>query len=191
MKTFLFLLILIPNLSFSQKEKIKYWSEKDTLQFEDFKGVYKKQDSNSADATSILTIKLESVKNNNTFFNVYALFNINRSSFFKIKSFYVLKHEQLHFDITELFTRKIRNEFYNSYKKNTKTKLTDLYSIYNKYITLYRNFQKKYDLETSYTRNFQNQQKWNKKVKIELENLKEFSNEKYLEKMKRLLNNKN
>jgi len=177
MKTFLFLLILIPNLSFSQKEKIKYWSEKDTLQFEDFKG---KHDNPKFGALSYLSLKLENIGITNDKINVMAIFNTKKSFIMAIHSNYVLKHEQIHFDITELFARKIRKELLVYYKNNFNLDIKVSYDIYKRQIKKYDLYEHEYDNETNYGRNIEQQSKWNRKIQKELEKYKEYSNDKYL-----------
>lgn len=75
----------------------------------------------------------------------------------------ILSHEQLHFDISELFARKLRKELseatftHENVKKNIKT----LYNRNNKELN---EFQNRYDSETNYSRNREEQAAWNEEI---------------------------
>ena len=82
-----------------------------------------------------------------------------------------MDHEQLHFDITELYARKIRKRF----KELQDMGETD----YEEYVKIYYElekeldaFQQKYDSEVYFRE--QNQKEWIEKIAKELEELKEY-----------------
>jgi len=83
-------------------------------------------------------------------------------------------HEQGHFDIAELFARKLRKAF-AEYKFNAQTvgKDIDKLFILNKQERTERDVL--YDKETNHSQNKQQQVLWNKKIKSELDNLKKFA----------------
>ncbi len=173
-----FVIFVIPIIFLAQNNSIKYWSKTDTLKFDDFKGVY--LDKNFL-ATSVLSIRTEKVGIIKDMLNVQAVFNISKSTFFNVKSKNVLKHEQIHFDIAELFARKIRKELLNYYKETDNIDMEFTYNIYDKYVEEFRRFQKKYDYETSLSLDIDKQKEWNNKVEKELEKYKEYTNDKYLD----------
>lgn len=77
-----------------------------------------------------------------------------------------LLHEQLHFDITELFRRKMS-------KKLTTTKFTkkvkeEVRQIYKVTLRQLNDFQNKYDSETNYSRNLVVQERWVKEIEAAL-----------------------
>ena len=86
---------------------------------------------------------------------------------------YILLHEQKHFDIAELHTRKLRKEISEKvitsgdYKKYFK-------AIYNKVSTEYRNFQNSYDRDTEHGMNKEKQNQYNTLIAEELEKLKNY-----------------
>ncbi len=83
---------------------------------------------------------------------------------------HVLGHEQLHFDITELYARKFRQRISQlKVSNNIKRELRALNKAINKELALLQN---KYDTESNYSRNFENQAKWKQYV---AEELKKFS----------------
>lgn len=88
---------------------------------------------------------------------------------------YLLKHEQLHFDITELHARKLRRELANvtvdKLGKNAKSVLNAYYKRVEKERDL---MQRKYDKETNHSINKEAEAKWQKFVKEELDKLKDY-----------------
>lgn len=74
----------------------------------------------------------------------------------------ILSHEQLHFDISELFTRKMRERLAKAnFSKNVKAEVN---KIYVQVIKELNQFQNQYDKETNFSRNREQQLLWNQKV---------------------------
>jgi len=85
----------------------------------------------------------------------------------------LLKHEQLHFDITELYTRKFRAELSKmTFTNNVKAEIKAVYKKITKEKVL---FQEKYDLETDHSKNVAAQKRWQLKINSELQNIIEFA----------------
>lgn len=81
----------------------------------------------------------------------------------------ILSHEQLHFDISELFARKMRGRVDNySFTSNVKVEMN---RIYEQILKEMRAFQKRYDDETNYSREVEKQLEWNKKISSELKTI--------------------
>jgi len=85
----------------------------------------------------------------------------------------LLKHEQLHFDITELYTRKFREELSKmTFTDNVKAEIKTVYKrITNEKVL----FQEKYDLETDHSKNEAAQKRWQLNIYSELQNRIEFA----------------
>nr|WP_299383648.1 DUF922 domain-containing protein [Allomuricauda sp.] len=74
----------------------------------------------------------------------------------------ILSHEQLHFDIAELFARKMRDKLERtSFSDNVKQEIRDIYRDILKELEEYQDL---YDWETSFSRNAQKQLEWNQKI---------------------------
>ncbi len=74
----------------------------------------------------------------------------------------VLSHEQLHFDIAELFARKMRLKLERtSFTKNVKQEIKKIYQETLKELS---DFQELYDWETNFSRNREGQAKWNARI---------------------------
>ena len=77
----------------------------------------------------------------------------------------ILSHEQLHFDISELFARKMKKRLeaetftYDTVKSKVK-------SIYREILDELNDFQNRYDTETNFSRNLAKQEEW----KLQIEN---------------------
>jgi hypothetical protein len=86
----------------------------------------------------------------------------------------LLEHEQLHFDISELYARRLRKEFatanltYFNIKKKTE-------SIFNEVHKQYMQRQQEYENQSNYSLNVQKQAEWVKAIKEELNTLKAYS----------------
>jgi len=85
----------------------------------------------------------------------------------------LLKHEQLHFDITELFTRKFRKELSTmNFTENVKAEIKAVYKrLTSEKVTV----QEQYDSETDHSKNEQAQKVWQLKIDSELQKLLEFA----------------
>lgn len=96
-----------------------------------------------------------------------------RHSWTSTESIFLLEHEQLHFDIAELFARKIKKRFaeLKSAKESRFSKYQENYSlIWNQC----RKYQKQYDLETKHGQNLASNQKWEQLISLELKALEAF-----------------
>jgi predicted secreted Zn-dependent protease len=80
-----------------------------------------------------------------------------------MKTDYILAHEQGHFDITEIFARKL-NEALQNYEFNKKTFRKDINDIYQAIVKQKEEYQKMYDGETDHSRNKKIQYEWLEKI---------------------------
>lgn len=75
----------------------------------------------------------------------------------------VLAHEQLHFDITELFARKFRQRLDSTrFTENIKAEVREIFRQINAELA---EFQDRYDLETNSSRLLDRQREWQHKVR--------------------------
>jgi len=85
----------------------------------------------------------------------------------------LLKHEQLHFDITELYTRKFR-EVLSKMTFTDKVK-SEMKAVYKRITKEKVSFQEKYDLETDHSKNKSAQKRWQLKIDLELQKRIDFA----------------
>ncbi|GAB4259870.1 MAG: hypothetical protein Kow0079_16880 [Vicingaceae bacterium] len=177
-KTLLNLILCILGISFSsfynQTETEIEWNENRKLTFEDFKGkVPTGKDNISAETASGISISKVQWNGNYGKIIIKSIFDTKESWIRKNTSEFVLKHEQGHFDITEIYARKIRKKLY--YKKFKRSNFTKYFNnIYNKNETEKNAYQLLYDRETNLSRNYQKQKEWDKKIEKELKSLEKF-----------------
>lgn len=80
-----------------------------------------------------------------------------------MKTDYILAHEQGHFDITEIFARRL-NEALQNYQFNKKTFKKDISQIYQAIVSQKEEYQKTYDSETDHSRNRKVQYDWLERI---------------------------
>jgi hypothetical protein len=173
-------LLCIPVVAFifffaDDKKDILVWDQDRLLTWDDFRG--KPQRRFAAASTHYDMYKTTEEKGNKAEVKVEAVFLCNKS-WKKLNwcSPSVLAHEQKHFDIDELYARKLRKlikeEKYSSYEK-LKTISDSLYNVIDKEMDVY---QDKYDDETDGSMNGDKQREWQKKINAEIEALSAYKN---------------
>ena len=157
-----------------KKDSIIYWSENLSLTWKDFEG--RKIDSTeTAAATSVVQIQiLPSLKSNGNYNCLFFATFHRKKSFSISRDLNLLKHEQIHFDIQELFARKIRKYFKRLIQLDP-TNAQICSNAFFKYFKELNSYQELYDHETKGSRQKNMQQHWNLKISKELRALEEFS----------------
>lgn len=157
--------------NFKQDSDEILWSSERKLIWNDFAGV---PDTSQTNLAALTSAEIEITQNwgeNDIPKYVLQCHFIKSQSWTKVHDELTLLHEQLHFDIGELFTRKIRRSFDSLNAKKVKD-----YLIYEKvffsYVEKNESFQKKYDSEVNF--NDVSQLKWAKKISAELLKLKKY-----------------
>tara|TARA_R110002049_G_scaffold40547_3_gene123301 strand:- start:1479 stop:2009 length:531 start_codon:yes stop_codon:yes gene_type:complete len=165
-------LCLILNLGFGQEDEVLPWSFGKKLSWADFKGRPSAISNAAAITASGITYSFSA---QGTADKMELDFEVS-SYFYPKKSWYkpqlanptVLGHEQLHFDITEVYARKLRQELAKTkFSKNAKAEVKE---IYRNILKELNDFQSKYDSETNFSRDTVQQLIWNKKIKKALNN---------------------
>lgn len=153
------------NHVFAQDEIIK-WSKNTNVEWQDFK---KEPNPNYSQAASINTGIKFSWNSKNIDgqlvldYEVYSYMKPS-NSWVKTdkKSDYLLKHEQIHFDITELHARKLINAL-KSYEVQPRIR-RDLKNIYQSIIRQRKEMQSQYDKETNHSIDTVAQSIWQQKI---------------------------
>jgi hypothetical protein len=150
------------------------WQEHSKLSWDDFQGPVNAVSNESAAATHCgigfkTNVPAPGVKPEVT---VYNKFYVNKSwvkSDAKIPE--ILDHEQGHFDLCEIFTRKLRQEMgLFNFNGQEDFKLA-LISIYTKISDEYESTQQAYEKETAHGTNIAGQKKWRQNINRELTEL--------------------
>lgn len=162
---------------FSQNDDFITWNKNYKLKIEDFKGEPYKSPKINAYAGVGIAYKY-SLNSNLNFVDIKitAFFDRNKSSFVKSDNIKVtLEHEQLHFDIAEIYSRKIRKELidYKFRRINFEKKFLKIYMKF-RYKDM-KNLNMLYDKETTYPINEVKQLEWNNRIAEMLKELEAYS----------------
>ena len=174
MKRTLFLTAFIfPFLVISRLEDdfIK-WDENRKLTWDDFKAAPLKLGNTAAMTTTHLGFQYN-VVNGKVTYKIDCRFEKNKS-WGLVKNAWILKHEQGHFDIAEIFARKL-NKSVGEYQFNKISFKQDLDSIYKSVVDEKEKFQQQYDEETDFSRKKTKQEEWLKKIDTELKQTKDWA----------------
>lgn len=171
---FLATAMLFPLLAPAQEkdEELMAWNAARKLEWSDYKGSPDPISDAAASTATYLGIEYN-IRSNNFSFKITCMFSKNKS-WGRARTEYILSHEQGHFDIAEIFARKL-NKRMSEYQFNKNTFQEDLEKIYSDILDEKEKIQNQYDNGTNYSRNKERQAEWLKKIEMLLEELKEFS----------------
>ena len=179
MRVCLFILIcFLATTAYTQEEKDKIvWSEERPLTWEDFKAAPNLQSPFHAETSSGISHSF-SVKRSDVILD----FEYEVNTYFRPHESwvkpgentpYLLGHEQLHFNITELHARKLRKAL-EAYEIDDNFK-QDLRNIYDSILKESEKMQHQFDAETRHSQNRDAEMAWRNLVRLELEQLKDFA----------------
>lgn len=175
MKLILLFCLLTVHAIFGQKI---IWQEDRKLAWDDFKSPVSRKSNPDVVAYTHCGWEYSVIKSSNpkspVKIEITTIFNEDRSwKDTKRINDYILLHEQKHFDIAELFARKLRKEVVEKiktsgdYDKNFK-------AVYSKITTDYKNFQISYDKITEHGMNKEKQAEYNALIAEEIDHLKSY-----------------
>jgi hypothetical protein len=155
-----------------KNEELIRWNESQKLTWADYKG--KVQTGSDAAASTATYLGIEYNFSRNSFdYKITCSFSKTRSWGLH-KTDYILAHEQGHFDIAEIFARKLNKQM-SEYIFNKNTFKDDLKKIYLTLTAEKDSFQNQYDKETNHSINKEKQAEWLKKIEKMLNELKGYS----------------
>ena len=165
----IFLVMISCITGFSQEEEIP-WSPDFRLKWSDFRGKPQENSRIAAVTASGISYRFSSIERDGYYEVEYEV----NTFFYPEKSWYqphmcddlILSHEQLHFDIAEIFARKMRKAIDSTrFTKNVKAEIN---AIYRRTLNELEEFQDRYDTETNYSINRAAQLRWNREIKVVL-----------------------
>ncbi len=157
--------LILPLLATAQDEEFIEWYPGNRLTWDD----YHAKPSLLSDAAAITSTALGieyHVRNNELTYKITCRFSKMRS-WGRFRTDYILQHEQGHFDITEIFARKLAKTL-KEYDFDSRKYKHDLEEIYKRIMDEKEEFQDQYDNETDFSRNKEKQTEWLKKIEKEL-----------------------
>ena len=176
MSKFFTILLVLVFANRGYVERFSY-SEKSKLDWSDFRGEPKSESSFDASLNTGITYQWSISKDYGKIELKYQVDSFCYPSLSWVKkgqsTKYLLQHEQLHFDISELHARIMRKKL-KEYKPSKNVR-KDLNKIYKRVERMRINMQELYDLETNHSKNNENQKKWGEKIKNLMEYYKEYA----------------
>lgn len=162
------ILLLFPSVLFSQSsnEEVLEWDPSRKLSWADYKARPNPDSDAAASTTTYLGINYN-ITSKSFSYKIYSRFSKTRSWGLH-KTAYILSHEQGHFDIAEIFARKLHKKM-SEYEFNKKTYNKDLEKIYRDVTKEKEDTQNQYDKETNHSINKTEQLLWLKKIAAMLE----------------------
>lgn len=149
------------------------WQEDKKLKWSDFKGNPKRLSRSEALTDSGMSIELKCDENTSEVI-VKCFFDRSKSWTKDRQSAYLLAHEQLHFDITELFVRKLRKQL-SKFGNNCERLNNHVEKYYNENYKEFAAYQNAYDRESEHSINKEKQAYWERKIAKELQALKPYA----------------
>lgn len=173
---FILLFFFLLNFHVDSKAQNKneiIWKEGERLSWKDFQG--KPEPRFAAASTTYKLVAKIGSEDKKTVFIVRAVFYKDQS--WKKKKWInesVLSHEQTHYDIVELFARKLRQKTSQLSAKSNQELEKEFLALYGQTDKEMDEFQDLYDKETDGSMNGEKQREWEKKIKSGLDSLNNF-----------------
>lgn len=150
----------------AQEEEAIRWEPGQRLSWSNFKGKPPESTRIAATTASGISYRYKTRSSGRRYlldFEVDTYFYPNKSWYHAaVCDANVLSHEQLHFDISELFAREFRRRLNSrTFSENVKAEVRAMFRQINKELS---EFQNRYDQETDYSRNRAAQQVWNREI---------------------------
>jgi hypothetical protein len=173
-RKYYFLLLLVPVFCFGQDkgEELIDWKVSRQLTWSDYKGKPDPDSDAAASTTTYLGIEYK-MDEKGFGWTILCRFSVTRS-WGRNKTANILKHEQGHFDIAEIFAREL-NKKMSEYKFDQTTYKNDLKIIYDGITAEKEALQDLYDNQTDHSRKKEQQVEWEKKIEKWLDELKNYS----------------
>lgn len=145
------------------------WSATRPLTWNDFKGRPPAGSSDAALTSSHIDVDFH-FEEEGFSYNISCRFN-KQESWARQKNEYILRHEQAHFDIAELYARQL-NKALKEYRRSGKKDAAVLGKIYSRIMHEQNERQAIYDQETAHSLNREKQEEWLIRIASELEKSK-------------------
>ena len=148
------------------------WNANRKLTWADYKGRPDPASDAAASTTTYLAIEYK-IGSGSFGYKIQSRFSRTRSWGLH-KTDYILSHEQGHFDIAEIYARKLHREM-SEYRFDRKSFQKDLKKIYDDVTTEKEEMQDRYDRETRHSINKTKQAEWLEKIADLLEEYKDYA----------------
>jgi hypothetical protein len=166
--------LLLPFSAICQepKDELLKWDAGRRLTWADYKANPEPGSDAAASTASILAVSY-SISSTGFTYRIECRFSKTRSWGLH-KTDYILSHEQGHFDIAEIFARKLHKKL-SEYQFNKRTYQKDLDKIYEEIVQGKDKMQNEYDRETNHSINKDKQAEWLQKIQLLLDEYKVYA----------------
>lgn len=161
-------------LSSTASSEYILWEELRPLSWSDFRGAV--NHSSHADAATAISISAKPYMYKKRIFYVVDARFIPEQSWCRAKSESLLRHEQLHFDIAELYARKARKKI-SEYRQMGVRDIAEYNAAISAVLEESNRVDIKYDFDTLHGSLPEKQSSWEKEIALELEMMKPFARE--------------
>jgi hypothetical protein len=145
------------------------WQQEYRVVWSDFKGAVPAGAGNAALTSYHTTLNIGYSSEKGFSYTVRCEFDRNRS-WVRVKTAEVLEHERGHFDIGEVYARKLRERLSRfNYRAGSGNALN---RVYDSVMKACGKVQQLYDDETDYSRDRSGQQRWNARIPLMLDSLR-------------------
>lgn len=174
MKKLFSFILLLSCLSFLPKQDTIRWEKEEQLQWSNFKARAPKL--SGYEALSAVGISLGfTMQGRDASIEIFSFFIPQKSWTKDKKSQYLLNHEQMHFNISEIHARKMRKACMEA-NWSSKTIQNRLNGMLQKFTDAEDKMQEKYDRETNHSIVKNKQEEWDDFIQNELQKLEAYSN---------------
>jgi len=170
-----YIFIFLGSFGWSQSNTIQ-WESDHKLEWQYFAGLPQAGSHHHALTASGISIDMKQSSEDSVSITIDANFYPKRSWLKKGKETdHLLNHEQRHFDIAEIYRRKLVKSILTSGILKTKSINEDIDKVYTDNDAALRSYQNKYDEETKHSQRQGIQDQWNTRVDEELLSLEEYN----------------
>lgn len=155
-----------------KNEELLTWSSSRKLNWTDYKASPDPESNAAASTTTYLSIEYK-ITTSSFGYKIKSWFSRTKS-WGRHKSDYILSHEQGHFDIAEIYARKL-HKLMSAYKFDRRSYQSELKKIYQDLLDEKEKMQNSYDGETNHSINKEKQAEWLKKIAKMLEEYKDWA----------------
>ena len=156
---------LLMSNSQRDNDEVVHWNPDYKLKWEDFQGVADFNSKHAAFTTYAIKAETQFYNSSEIVLDVFTIFKKNKS-WCKSENLsdYLLDHEQKHMDLTEYYSRLLREELQQKKAGNSVEAVNWVNGLLKKYRALNEETQSEYDLETDHSCNKLAQLYWNTKI---------------------------
>ncbi len=180
MRLYTILLLLLLSTTQHVHGQLILWSAERPLTWSDFQGNKPHKARARLAATTSSFILYRATRRRDSIITVVsAMFNTERSwKWRNDPGPYILRHEQSHFDIAELYARKLRMQIAAYRQQHTGDELSQkqLRHLYRSNNVSLKHYQHLYDRRTKHSRRPEQQERWNTDIARQLEALRAYEN---------------